>query len=204
MAKNFGSHNDQDWIKGFLRYAVIEKILSSSSFEELNTKLAKSYSLNAANFLGDILWKEFQFNNAIRGIEYELCSFLSKLFEKDSVKDPEKAKLFVAEITKRTNKFKDLQIAINLLDSETGNLDQRIYSPHVLLLIAGFSLGNFIAFLREVKLTSKINTHLLDLLTELNYSRNLTIHNLCSSRVDSLANINKGLALAKEIRDLLV
>jgi hypothetical protein len=187
----------------FLGYASIEKILESNSFFELEGKMKKSFSEKAAGALLNLFWKEFQFQHSFRRVEQSLCTYCETVQKNSDFKNSEAAKEYIIQKIFRNKRFKTLHEAEQLLISETHGNDERIYTPHVLFLVSGFSMGIFIDFIRTHVKHSERKTDLIDLLSEVNKRRNLITHNVFSSRVNSIDNIETALTLTNKIYDFL-
>jgi hypothetical protein len=200
MNKIVGDYSDEKFTTSFVRYDAIDKVLESSSFKELEEKIYKSYSPKAAEYLMGAFFNEFKLQNSVIALEYDLCRYLENSRNNDLLEDPKKAKDYLIAIMQRKHKKQDVEMILNeALRDDDGNL----YTPHILFLIIGMSLGKFIAFIKCHIKNSEEKTILLERLDEFNERRNLLVHNLLSSRVVSIDNTRLAIDLSDEIRKSL-
>ena len=193
-AQPIRKHSDKNFIKGFLRYAIIENtILNSDSWGTFLEKLEKKNKP-----LTKKLWQEYQLKNYVILIEQQLAELYNSVAQKGLFKNEHKVKNMLLKKIKRFRKLKNNNQAEKLLLKKVGNNEKRFYTPFVFFNIADFSLGDFVYFLDGHTQIKEVQA-LIEDLRKLNQCRNIVIHQLLSSRINLDKRIKDGLKFAKEI-----
>lgn len=192
-------HNDKNFSLGFTLYCAADIICKSNSWESMSEKISR---FPQSDNVKSLLFKRFQAVNITILIEHQLCCLLGYLYRNNLFKSKNNARQQVIEQIKRFRKT-DNKVAEQLLNEDIGNEEERIWTPHKLLFVAGYSIGNFISLLDSQTKVFIDKKELLDNLRELNLKRNLIIHNSTSSRIDIESENNLFLILSDKCLKIL-
>lgn len=150
------------------------------------------------------LFDELRFYNSVLSVEYHIADTLNYYLAKNNkINDWDELKERFLEKIKRNWKIKKVSKAEELLDSETNGKRERILTPNMMFYVAGYGLGELVGYIDEFTTSFPNKKELLDKLTKFNTNRKTIIHNLVSSREDAEKKIIEGIALGKEITDLI-
>lgn len=202
MKKIIKKHSDNNWVKSFRRYFLINYILDSDNWADLEGKLKKIYSDDYSAIM-ERMFNEFKFYNCILSIEYAITDSLNRfLTEKNKIKDWKVLKNKFSEKIKRNTKSTKKE-AEKIIETETSGKIKRILTPHMMLYCAGFGVGELVDYVNAFTKNFPQKKELVAKLTEFNKRRKLVIHNLLTSREDVGEEIEKGILLGKEIINLI-
>jgi len=195
--------SEENFFKSFHRYFLITHILSSNSWEELKKEL-NLYEGKEAEKYFDILYKEFQFYNLIKEVEYDISDTLfSAMVEKRKIKSWKGIKsMFISKIKKYKHIKNDRDVK-RLIKKETDGKDSYMLTPHFLYFVSGCGIGELISIIKDNIKDFDKKSYLLSELMVFNNSRTKIIHNLLSSRIDYEKEIIKGLESGKKIGKII-
>ncbi|GEM_PF-2756068 len=197
--KKVPPHDDKLFFQGLALYYTADIISKSDSWENMLEKIDR---LPQPNEIKSLLFGRFQVINFVTPIEYKLCSLCEHLYKKKLFKKDSKAKSHVIKQIKRFRRLHTNE-AVDLLANETKGIQKRIWTPHKLLFVAGYSLGNFIDLIRSHTKNFQGKEKLLLNLSDINEKRNLIVHNFTSSRIEMRTEIKKFVEIANECLELL-
>ncbi len=191
-----GDHSDKKFLNRFNRYYIANLVVESKSWNDLTVKIkAGNYETNYQN----LLYQEFRFYNCILIIEYRLCDLLEKL---NSSKNLKKIKGYLIKKLKRYRAM-DKKNAEIVLNAQVENNDSNLLTPNILFYICGLWLGDLIYLTREMTDDFTDKENFLEKLQKLNNYRTDIVHNLLSSRIDIEEQINRGIELTIELKELI-
>ena len=154
----------------------------------------------------NILFKEFKFYNITKDIEMTLSDTLMSYFVKNKLLKNSEAETrqFIVDRIKRYRDLKTDKEAEEILkkDKIERGFDG-LFSPLVFFEFAGFTLGDFNSFIRDRVKDFQNKKDLIGKLSKFIEYRNIIIHNLFSNRIDLEKEINEGLNLGLELKELL-
>lgn len=192
-------HSDQRWFEGFEMYFVADQISKTDSWQEVFEEIDK---LPRNEEIKSLLFSRFKALNFMTLLEHSLCSLFSYCHKAKLFKNPQKARKVVIKQIERFRRLTNKE-AEEILEKEIESKEARIWTPHKLLFIAGYSLGNFIDLFSGQTKNFPEKEDILTKLTELNIKRNLIMHNATSSRVDIKSVAEEFLVMAEECIKIL-
>lgn len=188
-----GKHTDTGFVSGFGRYCLAERLLECESWEKVEKVLTDSRAKAR-------LLSELRLRNAILVIEYMLISFMERNVKKSKMTS---LKQYLLDCLKRYRDLHTLSEAILVLQSEGGCNEVNKISPHIFFHVCGLGLGNLIHIVRDFCANARNKQEILKELNILNESRTILVHDVCSSRIDAIDEINKGITAALKLKVLL-
>lgn len=195
-------HSDNYFVKRFNRYILIENILNSHDWSNLEDNLKKNYNDSYQDIM-KLLFNEFKFYNCVLDIEYAITDSLNNfLIKEKKVKNWGKLENRFLEKTKISRRIDDEE-AKKIIEEKTIKKISRILSPDMMLYVAGFGIGELINYISEFTNSFPEKRKLVNKLTEFNESRKILIHNRLTSREDVEEKMKKGISLHTEIIDLI-
>ncbi|MFA5232154.1 MAG: hypothetical protein WC410_00505 [Candidatus Paceibacterota bacterium] len=195
--------SEEGFIRGFHRYFLITHILSSDSWEDLEKNL-RIYEKEKAGEYINILYKEFQFYNLIKDIEYDIADTLfSALINKRKLRSHQGIENLLISKIKKYRGINDRQDVKNLIQRETLGKNRYLLSPHLLYFVSGCGIGDLMAIIRDNFNDFDKKENLLKELEIFNDIRTKIIHNLLSSRINYKEEIKKGLNSGKKINEII-
>lgn len=201
MKKIIKKHLDNNFIKSFRRYVLIDCILDSNNWIDLEGKLKEIYP-DDYRVVTERIFNELKFYKCVLKIEYAITDSLNNFLIKNNKLKWGSLKDKFLEKIERNIKCTEEE-AKEILKKETGGKNEGILTPHMMLYCAGFSIGELIGYLNSFTENFSQKSELVDKLTEFNKCRNLIIHNLLTSREDADEEIKKGILLGKKITALI-
>lgn len=203
MKKIIKKHSDNNWVKSFRRYVLIDYILDSNSWIDLENNLKKIYNKDYPAIM-ERMFNEFKFYNCVLRIEYAITDSLNSfLIKENKIKDWEVMKNKFLDKIKRNTKSTTKEEAEEIMETQTDGEIKRILTPHMMLYCAGFGVGELVDYINSFTKDFSQKKELVVRLIEFNKCRKLVIHNLLTSREDVGGEIEKGILLGKEIISLI-
>lgn len=190
MKKNQKQRTDTG--KGFTRYVFGERyILKSDSFEDSIKKIKedkKKYEKDTFLYYNEkTLWLEFQFLFMIQFVEHNTAEFIFDLAEKKKIEADKYFQKFKKERTK--------------LDGERKGTN-REFSPNVLLVVLGYSLGRLLEIVRDCTKNFEGKNKIVEKLGTFNERRISFIHKSFSHSTDITGVLDEGIKFGCEILSL--
>ena len=200
--KKIKKHSDTNFSKGFRRYCLASHIVETNSWEEFNEFVKKWYEDEYDDIMLP-LFKEFKLSNCILMVEYLIVDRLNKyLVENKKIKNWELLKeKFIQKV--KINHRIDVNDAKMIITEETENVDKRMLTPHMMLYVAGYGLGELVNYVDEFTKKFPNKKEIVAELTKFNKRRGLIAHNLCSSREDINLLVNDGIIISKKLEELV-
>lgn len=194
-------HSDKRFTVGFMRYFIAKDIVESDSPDAFKKKLRRLFDGKEEEEAGWhlSLWKETKLSNLCILVDYALSEYCGYAFSNSLFTDNNGAKSYVLEKIKRKNRLKANEDAMQKLNEEIGTDEASTYSPHTLMLVAGFGLGVFIDFMRGHIINFDGKEDFINKLSRFNELRDLVTHNRCSSRIELETVIDDALIAGKDI-----
>jgi len=196
------NHSDNNWVRAFRRYVVIDYVLNSNGWIDLENNLKKTYNRDYPAIM-ERIFNEFKFYNCVLRIEYAITDPLNRFLIKESkIKDWKVLRNKFLEKIKRNRKSTKKE-AREIIKKQTSGRIQGILTPHIMLYYAGFGVGELVNYINSFTKDFSQKKELITKLTKFNKYRKLVIHNLLTSREDIKGKIEKGVTLGKEIINLI-
>lgn len=200
--KEIKQHSDEYWVRAFGRYLLIDDILDSNDWNDLENRLRKIRKDNCSVIMKRA-FDEFKFYNCVLRIEYLITDLLNNfLIKENKIKDWEQLKNKFLEKVQRNLRITK-EKAKEIIKKETGGEIKRLLTPHKMLYCAGFTLGELLGYIDKFTNDFPQKKQLLSKLEEFNKSRRIVVHNLLTSREDVEKRIEIGISLTKEISNLV-
>jgi len=198
MKKIIKEHSDREFVKGFRRYFLIDYVLNSGDWADLENELKKIYPDKHKSIMAG-MFSEFKLHNYVLKIEYAITDTLNNfLIKNNKIKNWEGLKSkFLRKIErniKNANKGAD-----KILAKETDGNIKNALTPFGMLYCAGFGIGELIDYLKSFSEDFEQKGELLEKMEQFNVCRTLVVHNLITSREDVAEEIKRGISLGKEI-----
>ena len=76
-------HSDNNWVKSFRRYVLIDYVLDSNSWIDLENNLKKIYNKDYPAIMKR-MFNEFKFYNCVLRIEYAITDLLNSFLIKEN------------------------------------------------------------------------------------------------------------------------
>jgi len=129
MKKIIKQHSDSNWIKSFGRYVLIDDILDSDSWADLEERLKKISSKDCPAIMKRT-FNEFKFYNCILGIEYAVTDLLNSfLIKENKIKDWNVLKNKFLEKTKRNIKNTKEEVEEIIKTQINGKIERLLTPP---------------------------------------------------------------------------
>lgn len=198
-------HSDEGFVGGLKRYWIAKDIAESDSCDIFKKKLHSFLNGKDEEEIAwlDLLWKENRFSNLCILIDYALSEYCGYSFSNNLLKDTENAKNYVIEKIKRKNRLNTLEDAAKKLTEEVKSREDAIFSPHILMLTAGFGLGIFKNFLEGHLKDFNGKENFINKLSQFTELRDLVTHNRCSSRIELEKVIDDAITVGKNILKII-
>jgi len=199
-------HSDKNFVKAFSRYFLIDYILESKSWNELEKKINLLCEKEVIDKVyKELLFKEFKFYNLTIKIQQILTDSLmtylvnNKLFK---IKEDKIKKLIIEKIEKHRC-LEDDKVKKFLIKEKRSSSIRRLLNPFVIFDLAGFTLGDLYSFIKDYTNNFLKKEELLKNLSEFIEYRNIITHTLLAGRIDFKKEINAGLKSGVKLLKLL-
>jgi hypothetical protein len=193
-------HSDDNYCVGQIKFWIIDTVLKSSSFTDLDVNI-KKYKFD--NNYEILLFKEFKFYNQVKQIEMTLAdTFMTYLIKNNLIKTDKQGikKKFVEQI-KRYHNLKTKEEAEIILNNHI-SIDNdliNLLTPFCIFELSGYGLGFLISFLRDHTCKFLEKDKLVEKLSAFIKYRNFIVHNSFSSRKNFPLELDNGIICGMEL-----
>lgn len=195
--KKLKKHKDVYFNSGFGRYFVIDLILDSNSWKELEEEL-KKYEMDGFN---KICFLEYKLFNLTLSIEYTLSHLLEQFFKANKITNKDSLFRYILKETMKYRKLNESRTT-KILNKEIGPNKNNLCSPNVLFYVAGIGLGSLVHIFRTYTESFSNKDNIIKKLQGFNKYRNDAIHNLLSSRINSPKQIIRAIKIGNELNNI--